>query len=147
MEIRMVLAGEFAECLLDLVVGGGPLDTEGFVIIALGHGEWLSGLWCGTTEFHAAVQLGRADGRGSVISCPCLLLRTRHPRPSHRSWPAGRRRHRPHLRPRRARQPQRPSYTFLRPVCARPWSMFASRIRWLRDRRLPSLCAVPRSPR
>ena len=37
-EIGVVLPGELSECFLDFVVGRGPFDTEGFVIIALSHG-------------------------------------------------------------------------------------------------------------
>ena len=39
MEIRMVLACELTECLLDLVVRGGPFNAESFVVVAFSHGK------------------------------------------------------------------------------------------------------------
>ena len=46
-EIRMVLAGEFAEGLLDVVVGRRPFNAESFVVVALSHGEYFP-VYCTT---------------------------------------------------------------------------------------------------
>ena len=42
-EIGVVLAGKFPECLLDLVVGSGSLNAESFVVVALSDGRFLPG--------------------------------------------------------------------------------------------------------